>query len=92
VTRNVAAMRPRERIARRMNATPAQVARAGVLANDPAIVPIPGTTNPAHLASNAAAATLALTAGDITELDRAFPPDVAAGARHNDVAMRYMNG
>jgi aryl-alcohol dehydrogenase-like predicted oxidoreductase len=92
LTRNVAAVRPLERIAQRMNATPAQVALAWVLAREPTIVPIPGTTNPAHLASNAAAASLAMRADDLAQLDAAFPPGVAAGARHNDVAMRYMNG
>jgi aryl-alcohol dehydrogenase-like predicted oxidoreductase len=92
LARNVTAMRPLERIAQRMNASPAQVALAWVLAREPTIVPIFGTTNPAHVASNAEATRLALSAGDIAELEAAFPPGIASGARHNDVAMRYMNG
>ena len=42
--------------ARRKNATPAQIALAWLMAQKPWIVPIPGTTNPQHLAENLGAA------------------------------------
>jgi aryl-alcohol dehydrogenase-like predicted oxidoreductase len=89
---NVAAMRPLVEIAERLSATPAQVALAWVLAKDESIVPIPGTTHSEHLLANAVAADLRLDPADVTALDRAFPPGVAAGPRNTEDAMRYMNG
>ncbi|MEO3872257.1 aldo/keto reductase [Nonomuraea sp. B12E4] len=45
--------------ARRLGATPAQVALAWLLRRSPAMVVIPGTTNPDHLRANIAAAEVA---------------------------------
>jgi aryl-alcohol dehydrogenase-like predicted oxidoreductase len=55
----------------RKQATPAQIALAWLLAQKPWIVPIPGTTNPARLAENLAAATLTLTAEELAEIENA---------------------
>ena len=49
------------RIAKRLDATPAQVALAWLLAQEPWIVPIPGTRKLARLEENLAAADLELT-------------------------------
>lgn len=46
----------------------AQAAIAWLLARSPAMLPIPGTSSPAHLAGNAAAASLALSAGDLAAI------------------------
>jgi aryl-alcohol dehydrogenase-like predicted oxidoreductase len=56
-------------VAERLDATPAQVALAWVLAQDERIVPIPGTKRVERLEENAAAASLALSADDLAELD-----------------------
>lgn len=56
-------------VAERREATPAQVALAWLLHRSPVIAPIPGTSSPAHLAENLAAAVVHLTAGDMDELD-----------------------
>lgn len=56
--------------ARRKDATPAQVALAWLIARKPWIVPIPGTTNVAHLEENVAAAALSFSAEELKELDR----------------------
>ena len=61
------------RVASRLGATPAQVALAWTL-RLPNVVSIPKAGNVAHLRENHAAAALALTADDLAELDRAFPP------------------
>jgi pyridoxine 4-dehydrogenase len=45
--------------AKRLDATPAQVALAWLLRRSPAMVVIPGTTNPDHLRANIAAAEIA---------------------------------
>ncbi|BFU44645.1 aldo/keto reductase [Krasilnikovia sp. MM14-A1004] len=57
-------------IAARRGATPGQVALAWLLAQQPWIVPIPGTRSPARLSENVGAAGLALTADDLAEIDR----------------------
>jgi diketogulonate reductase-like aldo/keto reductase len=63
-------------IARRHGVTPAQVALAWVL-DHPGIVAIPRSADPSHVAENRAALDLVLTALDIAELTRAFPPPVS---------------
>jgi aryl-alcohol dehydrogenase-like predicted oxidoreductase len=55
--------------ARRKEATPGQVALAWLLARSPWIVPIPGTTNAAHLEENLGAIALRFTPGELRELD-----------------------
>lgn len=58
-----------EDIARRKNATPAQVALAWILAQKPWMVPIPGTTKLSRLEENLGSASLELTAGDLREIN-----------------------
>ncbi|HEY2473965.1 MAG TPA: aldo/keto reductase [Candidatus Cybelea sp.] len=60
---------PLERIAGRLNALPAQVALAWLLAKSPVMLPIPGTASLAHLKENTEAALLKLSASDIEELN-----------------------
>jgi aryl-alcohol dehydrogenase-like predicted oxidoreductase len=66
-------------IAERMEATPAQVALAWVLAQGEYVIPIPGTKTPKYLADNAGAADVELSAADLAELD-ALP--VPTGGRY----------
>jgi aryl-alcohol dehydrogenase-like predicted oxidoreductase len=58
--------------AARKNGTPAQLALAWLLAQKPWIVPIPGTTNPAHLEENVAAASMSFSPAELKELDTAL--------------------
>lgn len=67
--------------ARRKNATPAQLALAWLMARKPWVVPIPGTTNPAHLAENVAAVSISFSAQDLQELDTALAALPVRGAR-----------
>ena len=55
-------------VADRHGATPAQVALAWLLHRSPAVLPIPGTSSPAHLEENVAAASLRLTEADLADL------------------------
>ena len=55
----------------RKSATPAQIALAWLLAQRPWIVPIPGTTQMAHLLENIGAASLAFDATELQELNAA---------------------
>jgi pyridoxine 4-dehydrogenase len=58
------------RPAERLGVTPAQVALAWLLRRSPAVVVIPGTTNPGHLRANMAAAQIAenLTSAEVARL------------------------
>lgn len=58
-------------IARRYDATAAQVCLAWLLHRSPVMLPIPGTSSPAHLAENTAARELTLAAEDCEALERA---------------------
>jgi diketogulonate reductase-like aldo/keto reductase len=60
-------------VAARHGATPAQIALAWLL-HQPGVVAIPKAVQPAHVQANRAAYDLVLTADDLAELDRAFPP------------------
>ena len=59
--------------AKRHGMTPAQAALAWLLAKDDVIV-IPKASNPSHLEENLGALQIKLTAEQLGELDRAFPP------------------
>jgi len=69
-------------MARRKNATPAQLALAWLLAQKPWIVPIPGTTKLNRLEENLGAASLELTADDLREIDSAAAKIQIQGARY----------
>jgi aryl-alcohol dehydrogenase-like predicted oxidoreductase len=56
-------------IAKRKNATPAQIALAWLLAQKPWIAPIPGTTKLNRLEENIGAANVELTADDLRDID-----------------------
>ncbi|MFF4592538.1 aldo/keto reductase [Amycolatopsis sp. NPDC001319] len=58
-------------VAKRHDATSAQVRLAWTLAQGDHVLAIPGTGNPDHLAQNVAAAQLRLTADDLADLDGA---------------------
>jgi diketogulonate reductase-like aldo/keto reductase len=62
-----------KKIAKRHEATPAQIALAWVL-RQPNVIAIPKATNETHLRANAQALELKLTKEDLTEIDHAFPP------------------
>ncbi|ESZ50228.1 aldo/keto reductase [Mesorhizobium sp. RSR565B] len=62
-----------ETIAARHNATAAQIALAWVIAQ-PGVIAIPKASSQEHVRQNVAALDIRLTAEDLAELDRAFPP------------------
>ncbi|MDX8458725.1 aldo/keto reductase [Mesorhizobium humile] len=62
-----------EVVAARHNATAAQIALAWVMAQD-GVIAIPKAGRQEHVRQNAAALDIELTAEDLAELDRAFPP------------------
>jgi len=70
--------------AARKHATPAQIALAWLLAQQPWIVPIPGTTKRHRLDENLAAPGVQLTADDLGEIDREASQIEVRGARYPD--------
>lgn len=78
-------------IAGPLGATAAQIALAWLLAQRNWIVPIPGTTRLARLDENLAAASLALSAGQLAAIDRASREVEIVGARYLP-AMEAMTG
>jgi aryl-alcohol dehydrogenase-like predicted oxidoreductase len=70
------------RIGKRKGATPAQIALAWLLAQRPWIVPIPGTTKLHRLEENLDAAQVELTAGDLSDIERAASEITVHGARY----------
>src|SRR5947199_5268962 len=69
-------------IAKRKQATPAQIALAWLLARKPWIVPIPGTTKLARLDENLGAASVELTPDDLRDIDSASSKMKMEGARY----------
>lgn len=70
---NLALVEAVRQIARRHEATPAQVALAWLLTRGRDVAPIPGTKHPGRLEENARAAELALDADDLQRLDALRP-------------------
>jgi aryl-alcohol dehydrogenase-like predicted oxidoreductase len=63
-----------ESVAKRLNATPLQVALAWLLKRSPVMLPIPGTSSPNHLEENVAAASLELPRAEFEALSAVTPP------------------
>jgi aryl-alcohol dehydrogenase-like predicted oxidoreductase len=74
---NAALVETVKAVAARLDATPAQVALAWLLAQGENVLPIPGTKRRSRLEENAAAASLKLSPDDLAELD-AMPAPVGA--------------
>jgi aryl-alcohol dehydrogenase-like predicted oxidoreductase len=70
-------------IADRLGLPLAQLALAWLLAREPRVLAIPGTTSAAHLHENVGAARVRLDATVIAELDALFDPARIAGPRYN---------
>jgi aryl-alcohol dehydrogenase-like predicted oxidoreductase len=69
-------------IAKRKEATPAQIALAWLLAQKPWIVPIPGTTKLHRLEENIGALAVELTSDDLREIEIAAAKITVQGARY----------
>lgn len=73
--------------AARKNATPAQLSLAWLTAQKPWIVPIPGTTNVAHLEENITAASISFSPTELAELNAALGDISIRGARLSDAVL-----
>jgi aryl-alcohol dehydrogenase-like predicted oxidoreductase len=78
-------------IAQRKSATPGQIALAWLLAQQPWIVPIPGTRRLERLDENLGAADLDLTPEDLAELDEASTNIQVQGDRYPEAMQRMID-
>jgi aryl-alcohol dehydrogenase-like predicted oxidoreductase len=78
-------------IADRKGLTRAQIALAWVLAQEPWIVPIPGTTKQHRLEENIGAAAVELNADDLREIDGALSRLTIEGARYPEKLQKLVD-
>ncbi|WP_374361927.1 aldo/keto reductase [Pseudoduganella danionis] len=78
-------------IARRKQASPAQIALAWLLAQRPWIVPIPGTTKLQRLQENLGATRIALDMADLAYIDEALSHIEILGDRYNSDRQKLVN-
>ncbi len=82
--KNLELLPPYLALARETGCTPAQLALAWLLHKAEHIIPIPGTTNLAHLLDNLSAAEVKLSAETIAKLERLINPQTVVGNRYNE--------
>jgi aryl-alcohol dehydrogenase-like predicted oxidoreductase len=90
--RNLTLVQRIQELATRRGCTASQLALAWVLAQGDDIVPIPGTRRIRNLDDNLGGLDVTLTKADLAEIDAAFPPDAATGARYPDRMMKLVGG
>jgi aryl-alcohol dehydrogenase-like predicted oxidoreductase len=78
-----------KRWAERKQTTPAGIALAWLMAQKPWIVPIPGTTQMAHMLGNSAAAEIRFTSSEIAEMNTAVRAIEVRGARLPDQVLGF---
>jgi len=91
LTHNLALVELLKTWATRKQATPAQISLAWLMAQKPWIVPIPGTTQMAHMIENIGASTVRFTSGELAELNRAVSAIQVRGARLPDAVLAFSN-
>jgi aryl-alcohol dehydrogenase-like predicted oxidoreductase len=78
-----------KRWAEQKRATPAQIALAWLLGQKPWIVPIPGTTQMAHMIENSGAADVQLTSSELADLNAAVRAIEIRGQRLPDQVLVF---
>jgi pyridoxine 4-dehydrogenase len=66
-----------ETVARKLHATPMQIALAWLLKRSPVMLPIPGTSSTQHLEENIAAASVELPDSEFEQLSSVNPPPIS---------------
>ena len=86
--KNLRLLEPYRALAAEAGCTMGQLALAWLLAKEPMVVPIPGTTSIEHLDENFAAAGITISADLVARLDALINNDTVAGPRYNESAQR----
>lgn len=90
--KNLQLVKKVEQLATHYGCTASQLALAWVLAQDPHIIPIPGTKRRSYLEQNWEALNVSLSAADVQALNQIFPPEAVAGERYPAATMKMLNG
>jgi aryl-alcohol dehydrogenase-like predicted oxidoreductase len=90
-TRNLELAEKVKAMAEKKHCSPAQLSLAWVLHKGKHIFPIPGTKRVKYLEDNCGAASLALGAQEIKEIDDIFPKEAVAGTRYSEGGMKIVN-
>ena len=80
-----------EQLAKRKNATPAQIALAWLLAQKPWIVPIPGTTKLHRLEENLRATAVVLSPDELGEIETAASKMKVQGERYSEGSAKMID-
>ncbi|MEI2731330.1 MAG: aldo/keto reductase [Dermatophilaceae bacterium] len=88
---NLAVLGPFQALAQEAGVLPGQLALAWLLAQDEGILPIPGTTNLAHLAENVAAADLDVDPGVLARAGEIVNQATVIGERYNAATQREID-
>jgi aryl-alcohol dehydrogenase-like predicted oxidoreductase len=88
---NMAAAKLVQDLAAKKGVKPGQLALAWLLAKGDFIVPIPGTKRQSYLVENFAAASIALSAAERTQLDGALAPGSVAGLRYGEQHLNLLD-
>jgi len=89
--KNLALVAKVEELARAKGCTASQLALAWLLAQQPFVVPIPGTKRRRYLEENVGAAAVRLTEDDLRHIDEVAPKGAAAGMRYPEAMMASVN-
>jgi len=81
-----------KRVAEKNGATPAQTALAWLLAQQPWIVPIPGTKRLSRLEENLGAVNVQLTPADLRDIDEVASRIHVQGERLPEAVLKFTNG
>jgi aryl-alcohol dehydrogenase-like predicted oxidoreductase len=88
---NAASVAALEKLATEMKLSAAQLALAWILHQGDFIVPIPGARKLEHLSANVQAASIALSASDISKIDSVMPVSSVSGKRFPEAALKQVN-
>ena len=89
ITKNMALMNLIKKWAKQKQATPAQISLAWLMAQRPWIVPIPGTTQMAHMLENVKATDVRLTVDELKQLNQELVGIKTEGARLPDFVLAF---
>jgi aryl-alcohol dehydrogenase-like predicted oxidoreductase len=88
---NLALVKLIQRWAERKQATPAQISLAWLIAQKPWIVPIPGTTQMAHLLENVGTTDVKFTADDLKQFNQELSVISIKGSRLPQAVLNFSN-
>jgi aryl-alcohol dehydrogenase-like predicted oxidoreductase len=89
VKHNIELVKLAKQWADRKNAAPGQIALAWLMAQKPWIVPIPGTTQMAHMIQNVGASSVAFSPDELKELNASVSSIQIQGKRLPDMILAF---